>query len=69
MVNIACGRIVNKEGLVSVLEARQVVGTGLDVHINEPKVHGKLGENWMLTLLSHIAVCSNTSWANLEVGN
>ncbi|KAJ5682215.1 D-isomer specific 2-hydroxyacid dehydrogenase [Penicillium macrosclerotiorum] len=66
VVNIARGKIIDEDALVLALEAGQVVGIGLDVHANEPKVHENLRENWMVTLLPHIAVCSKTSWANFE---
>jgi lactate dehydrogenase-like 2-hydroxyacid dehydrogenase len=69
VVNIARGKIIDEEALVSALEAGQVIGIGLDVHENEPRVHDKLKENWMVTLLPHIGVCSGTSWANFEAEN
>lgn len=66
VVNIARGKMIDEDALVFALEAGNVVGVGLDVHENEPRVHEKLRENWMVTLLPHIGVCSNTSWANFE---
>ncbi|KUL85498.1 hypothetical protein ZTR_06737 [Talaromyces verruculosus] len=69
VVNIARGKMIDEEALVSALEAGEVIGIGLDVHENEPKLHDKLRENWMVTLLPHIGVCSGTSWANFEAEN
>jgi lactate dehydrogenase-like 2-hydroxyacid dehydrogenase len=69
VVNIARGKMIDEDALVWALEAGKVVGVGLDVHENEPVVHEKLRENWMVTLLPHIGVCSRTSWANIERQN
>lgn len=66
VVNIARGKMIDEEALVSALETGKVVGVGLDVHENEPCVNEKLREDWMVTLLPHIAVCSRTSWENFE---
>ncbi|KAK4861331.1 hypothetical protein LT330_004247 [Penicillium expansum] len=66
VVNIARGKMIDEDALILALEAGKVVGVGLDVHENEPAVHEKLRENWMVTLLPHIGVCSKTSWANFE---
>ncbi|KAJ5587694.1 uncharacterized protein N7459_003459 [Penicillium hispanicum] len=66
VVNVARGKMIDEEALISALETGEVVGAGLDVHENEPQIHEKLRENWMVTLLPHIAVCSRTSWANFE---
>lgn len=43
-----------------------MVGAGLDVHANEPGVNPKLKDNWRVTLLPHIGVCSSTSWENFD---
>ncbi|KAJ5691232.1 hypothetical protein N7488_011967 [Penicillium malachiteum] len=66
VVNIARGKMIDEDALLWALENAKVVGAGLDVHGNEPAVNEKLRENWMVTLLPHIAVCSRTSWSNFE---
>lgn len=66
VVNIARGKMIDETALIQALENKQVVGAGLDVHDNEPGVNPKLKDNWRVTLLPHIGVCSRTSWENFE---
>lgn len=66
VVNIARGNMIDEDALLIAMENRQVVGVGLDVHANEPGVNPKLRENWKVTLLPHIGVCSESSWKNFE---
>lgn len=66
VVNIARGKMVDEAALLKALEDGSVVGVGLDVHENEPQVNERLRENWKVTLLPHIGVCSRASWANFE---
>lgn len=66
IVNVARGKMVDEAALLRALEGGKVVGVGLDVHENEPDVNEQLRENWKVTLLPHIGVCSRTSWANFE---
>lgn len=66
VVNIARGQMVDEEALLEALEAGRVVGAGLDVHANEPGINIQLKENWRVTVLPHIGVCSKTSWENFE---
>ncbi|KAL1875712.1 hypothetical protein VTK73DRAFT_9901 [Phialemonium thermophilum] len=66
VVNVARGKMIDEEALLQALESRQVVGVGLDVHANEPGIHPKLADNWRVTVLPHIGVCSRTSWENFE---
>lgn len=66
VVNIARGKMVDEEALLEALENGQVVGAGLDVHANEPGINPKLKDNWRVTVLPHIGVCSRTSWENFE---
>ncbi|KAK7418127.1 hypothetical protein QQX98_004102 [Neonectria punicea] len=66
VVNIARGKMVDEEALLEALESGQVVGAGLDVHANEPGINAKLKDNWRVTVLPHIGVCSRTSWENFE---
>lgn len=69
VVNIARGKMIDEDALLEALESKRVVGVGLDVHDNEPGVNLKLRENWKVTLLPHIGVCSGTSWQNFEKTN
>jgi len=66
VVNIARGQMIDEEALLHALERGEVVGAGLDVHANEPGVNPKLNDNWRVTLLPHIGVCSSTSWKNFD---
>ena len=66
VVNIARGKMIDEKALLEALDQGKVVGVGLDVHDNEPSVNEELRENWKVTLLPHIGVCSRTSWANFE---
>ncbi|EXJ96511.1 hypothetical protein A1O1_01637 [Capronia coronata CBS 617.96] len=69
VVNIARGRMIDEQALLSALDSGRVVGVGLDVHANEPGINPKLQENWKVTVLPHIGVCSRTSWQNFEKTN
>ncbi|KPM46397.1 hypothetical protein AK830_g59 [Neonectria ditissima] len=66
VVNIARGKMIDEEALLEALESGLVVGAGLDVHADEPGVNPKLKDNWRVTVLPHIGVCSRTSWENFE---
>src|SRR2546421_1544607 len=66
IVNIARGPLIDEEALVAAIDCGRVIGVGLDVHENEPHVHSRLRENYMVTLLPHIGVCSKASWRNFE---
>lgn len=66
IVNIARGPLIDEEALVAAMDIGKVIGVGLDVHENEPHVHPRLRENYMVTLLPHIGVCSKASWRNFE---
>lgn len=66
VVNIARGGMIDEDALVAALNSGKVVGAGLDVHANEPGVIQDLKEDWRVTLLPHIGVCSRTSWENFE---
>lgn len=69
VVNIARGGMIDEDALVAALKSGKVVGAGLDVHANEPGVNRELKEDWRVTLLPHIGVCSRTSWENFERTN
>ena len=69
VVNIARGMMIDEEALLEALESGQVVGAGLDVHAKEPGINSKLKDNWRVTVLPHIGVCSRTSWENFEKVN
>lgn len=66
VVNIARGKMINEDALLEAMEKKQVIGVGLDVHDNEPGVNERLRDNWKVTLLPHIGVCSHSSWENFE---
>lgn len=66
IVNIARGKMIDEDALLEALRDGRVVGAGLDVHENEPVVNPHLRDNWRVTLLPHIGVCSRTSWENFE---
>ncbi|EFX05291.1 glyoxylate reductase [Grosmannia clavigera kw1407] len=66
LVNIARGGLVDEDALLAAVQAKQVVGVGLDVHANEPDVRPELRANYWTTLLPHIGVCSRTSWLNFD---
>ena len=66
VVNIARGGMIDEDALLAALKSGKVVGAGLDVHANEPGVNQELKEDWRVTLLPHIGVCSRTSWENFE---
>lgn len=66
VVNIARGKMIDEEALIEALGQGKVVGAGLDVHEMEPAVNSILKDNWKVTLLPHIGVCSSTSWQNFE---
>ena len=69
VVNIARGAMIDEDAFLEALDKGSVVGAGLDVHANEPGINPKLKENWKVTMLPHIGVCSRTSWANFEKVN
>ncbi|RSM12378.1 hypothetical protein CEP52_002560 [Fusarium oligoseptatum] len=58
VVNIARGNMVDEDALIEALESGRVPGAGLDVHANEPGINPRLRENWKVTVLPHIGVCS-----------
>jgi lactate dehydrogenase-like 2-hydroxyacid dehydrogenase len=66
VVNIARGQMIDEEALLEALGSCKVVGVGLDVHANEPGINPKLKDNWRVTVLPHIGVCSSSSWANFD---
>ncbi|KAF2165086.1 hypothetical protein M409DRAFT_67380 [Zasmidium cellare ATCC 36951] len=66
VVNIARGKMIDEEALLEAMKKKQVVGVGLDVHDKEPGVNPKLRDNWMVTLLPHVGVCSHSAWSNFE---
>lgn len=66
VVNVARGKMIDEVALLDSLQDGRVVGVGLDVHENEPEVNERLRDDWKVTLLPHIGVCSRTSWANFE---
>jgi lactate dehydrogenase-like 2-hydroxyacid dehydrogenase len=66
LVNIARGKLVDEEALVSALESGRIVAAGLDVHYNEPHVNPKLARMTNVELLTHIAGSSVESHIGFE---
>jgi lactate dehydrogenase-like 2-hydroxyacid dehydrogenase len=66
VVNIARGQMIDEDALLQALEDGKVVGIGLDVHAHEPGINPKFKDNWRVTVLPHIGVCSRSSWENFD---
>ncbi|KAI9758614.1 MAG: alpha mannosidase-like protein [Chaenotheca gracillima] len=66
LVNIARGKLVDEEALVSALENGQLSSAGLDVHYDEPQVNPKLAKMQNVELLSHTAGASVESHVGFE---
>jgi glyoxylate reductase len=54
LVNTARGPIIDEDALADALEARKLMGAGLDVHENEPAVHPRLAASERTVLLPHL---------------
>lgn len=54
-VNISRGSLVDEEALADAVESGRLVGVGLDVHENEPRVNERLKALRSVTLTSHNA--------------
>lgn len=54
-VNIARGVLVDETALAEAVESGKLVGVGLDVHENEPRVNDRLKASRNVTLTSHNA--------------
>ena len=61
-VNIARGVLVDEEALADAVEAGKLVGVGLDVHENEPRVNDRLKAARNVTLTSHNAGGTLETW-------
>lgn len=61
--------MIDEEAQLEAVEDGRVIGAGLDVHYDEPNINPKLRENWQVSILPHIAVCSRTSWENFDKVN
>ena len=66
IVNIARGKLIDEEALVSALESGQLFAAGLDVHYNEPNVNPKLARMKNVELLSHTAGAAVESHVGFE---
>lgn len=66
IVNIARGGLIDEAALLEAMNQGKVVGVGLDVHENEPGINPELRDNYMITVLPHIGVCSRTSWLGFD---
>jgi lactate dehydrogenase-like 2-hydroxyacid dehydrogenase len=54
-VNIARGMLVDDEAVADAVEEGRLIGVGLDVHENEPKVNERLKKMRQVTLTTHNA--------------
>jgi glyoxylate reductase len=54
LVNTARGPIVDEEALADALEDGRLLGAGLDVHEEEPRVHPRLAASARTVLLPHV---------------
>ena len=54
-INIARGTLVDEEALADAIEEGRLVGVGLDVHENEPRVNERLKGLRQVTLTAHNA--------------
>lgn len=54
-VNIARGSLVDEEAVADAVEEGRLVGVGMDVHENEPRVNERLKEMREVTLTAHNA--------------
>lgn len=54
-VNIARGSLVDEEAVADAVEEGRLVGVGMDVHENEPRVNERLKGLRQVTLTSHNA--------------
>jgi lactate dehydrogenase-like 2-hydroxyacid dehydrogenase len=66
IVNIARGKLIDEEALVSALENGQLFAAGLDVHYDEPNVNPKLARMKNVELLSHTAGAAVESHVGFE---
>ena len=66
LVNIARGKLLDEEALVSALECGRIVAAGLDVHYDEPHVNPRLARMTNVELLTHIAGASVESHVGFE---
>jgi lactate dehydrogenase-like 2-hydroxyacid dehydrogenase len=53
--NIARGKLIDEDALISALETGQIAAAGLDVHYNEPHVNPKLASMDNVVVLCHTA--------------
>jgi lactate dehydrogenase-like 2-hydroxyacid dehydrogenase len=66
LVNIARGKLVNEEALLTALEDGRISAAGLDVHADEPKVNGELAKRRNVMVTSHTAGASVESHVGFE---
>ncbi|KAK0117795.1 hypothetical protein ONS95_012121 [Cadophora gregata] len=55
LVNIARGSLVDDEAVADAVDEGRLVGVGMDVHENEPRVNERLKASKLVTLTSHNA--------------
>jgi lactate dehydrogenase-like 2-hydroxyacid dehydrogenase len=65
-VNIARGKLIDEDALVTELQNGNIFAAGLDVHYNEPNVNPKLAEMTNVELLCHNAGASVESHVGFE---
>tara|TARA_B100001971_G_C18182754_1_gene533802 strand:- start:492 stop:1385 length:894 start_codon:yes stop_codon:yes gene_type:complete len=66
LVNTSRGAVINEKALVSALRAKKIMGAGIDVYENEPKLSPGLAKLLNIVLTPHIA--SATYAARKEMG-
>ena len=66
IINIARGKLIDEDALVSALESGQLFAAGLDVHYDEPNVNPKLAKMKNVELLSHTAGAAVESHVGFE---
>ena len=66
LVNIARGKLIDEEALISALDSGIISSAGLDVHANEPQVNERLAQRDNVMVLSHTAGASVESHIGFE---
>jgi lactate dehydrogenase-like 2-hydroxyacid dehydrogenase len=69
VVNIATGKIIDEKALVKVPAVKKVIRVSLDVMEFEPVVNPELRNDYLVSLLPHVGVCSRPVWEEFEGRN
>ena len=65
LINVARGSVVDEDALIRALQDGTILGAGLDVFADEPRVPRELLENDNVVVLPHIASATNHTRANM----